>query len=260
MERSRCRDRSSSRMIAPIMLVRTDLRCSRRRLGQVLLVVSLCPAASPVASTTTIVERTVDVAGTPVFVLEAGEADAGTVLLFHGGRFSSATWRELGTLTRLAESGLRAVAVDLPGFGRTPASEVPPGELAARLVRAVSPAPPVLVSPSMSGRFSFPLLLESPGAVAGFVAVAPVGIAEAAPRLDGSEVPTLIVWGGEDRVIPLEHASLLAAALPESRTVILEGASHPAYLDEPERFHDELVSFARRVLAGGERAERGGDR
>lgn len=222
-------------------------RCCGLELGAAVAILSL--ALAHAASAETVRERTVDVAGTPVFVLEAGEGTA-TVVLLHGGRFSSATWRQLGTLARLAAEGFHVVAVDLPGYGRTPASDLAPGRFAELLLAALSPQPVVLVSPSMSGRFSLPLLATDPASVAGFVAVAPVGIPELLPRLRGLEVPALLVWGEEDRVVPPQQADLLAAALPNSRKVILDGASHASYLDQPDRFHDELVSFARSVLRG----------
>jgi pimeloyl-ACP methyl ester carboxylesterase len=33
--------------------------------------------------------------------------------------------------------------------------------------------------------------------------------------------PTLILWGNEDRWVPLEQAELFAAAIPGSRTIVL---------------------------------------
>ena len=38
-----------------------------------------------------------------------------SVLLLHGARFTSSTWKELGTLDALADAGFASVAVDIPG-------------------------------------------------------------------------------------------------------------------------------------------------
>ena len=43
----------------------------------------------------------------------------------------------------------------------------------------------------------------------------------------------------------LERAEELAGRLPGARLVVLEGAGHPCYLEEPERFHAELLEFFR---------------
>jgi pimeloyl-ACP methyl ester carboxylesterase len=177
-----------------------------------------------------------------------GPADGRPVLLLHGAAFHSGTWVDLGTLDALAAAGFRVVAVDLPGFGASQPAAVAmdasgAADYLAQLIVALGLERPVLVSPSMSGRFSLPLLVEQPGLVAGFVAVAPVGIPEHAPRLGDQPVPTLLVWGENDTVVPVEQAALIEARWPGSRRLVLPGARHPAYLDEPEAFHRELIAF-----------------
>jgi abhydrolase domain-containing protein 14 len=191
--------------------------------------------------------------GVEVHSLRAGPAEAPLVLLLHGGRFSAATWQELGTLDLLAGAGYRAVAVDLPGFGETPASAAEPAAFLAELLDALQSAralqgaragePAVVVSPSMSGSFSLPLLASARERFAGFVALAPVGIEANAEALQGAEVPALLFWGSEDRTVSIELGRRLAAALPRSRLVVAEGAGHPAYLDQPEPFHAALLDL-----------------
>ena len=53
----------------------------------------------------------------------------------------------------------------------------------------------------------------------------------------------LLVWGSEDRVVPPSVARALADRLPGARTLLLEGAGHPSYLDRPDDFHACLVAF-----------------
>lgn len=64
-------------------------------------------------------EGTFQVQGQSLFFREArpggGQAARFSVLLLHGIRFSSETWKNLGTLLKLAQAGYRAVAIDLPG-------------------------------------------------------------------------------------------------------------------------------------------------
>jgi len=191
------------------------------------------------------------VQGVEVHAVRAGPVpdDAvGSVLLLHGAAFHSGTWVELGTLDRLAREGVCVVAVDLPGYGRTPAGpDVDERSFLAELVDELDVGRPVIVSPSMSGRFGFPLVTGWPELVSGFVPVAPVGIAEHAARLDGLDLPALIVWGERDAVVPLAAADTLADHLPGSRKLVLEGARHPAYLDDPDTFHAELLDFVRGV-------------
>jgi pimeloyl-ACP methyl ester carboxylesterase len=56
-------------------------------------------------------------------------------------------------------------------------------------------------------------------------------------------LPTLIVWGAMDTVIPLAHAYAAHAAMPGSRLEIFEQSGHFPHMDEPDRFARALLSF-----------------
>lgn len=58
-----------------------------------------------------------------------------------------------------------------------------------------------------------------------------------------SLMPSLIVWGGRDRIIPVAHAHEAHAAMPGSRLVIFEGSGHFLHTEEPARFVETLVEF-----------------
>ena len=73
--------------------------------------------------------------------------------------------------------------------------------------------------------------------------MAPAGIDHYLSELREVSVRALVIWGENDAIIPVEKSDVLAAAMPDSRRVILRGASHPCYLDRPDEFHRELVSF-----------------
>jgi len=58
-----------------------------------------------------------------------------------------------------------------------------------------------------------------------------------------SELPTLIVWGDEDAIIPVSHAYDTHAAIPGSRLEIFEGSGHYPHDEDPEHFADVLIDF-----------------
>jgi hypothetical protein len=58
-----------------------------------------------------------------------------------------------------------------------------------------------------------------------------------------SHMPTLIVWGAQDRIIPLVHAYRAHAAIPNSRLEVMEGVGHFAQVEEPIRFVEVLRDF-----------------
>ena len=47
-------------------------------------------------------------------------------------------------------------------------------------------------------------------------------------------MPTLVLWGSRDKLVDPALAPRLAAAVPDSRLLILEGVGHVAMLEAPE--------------------------
>ncbi len=58
-----------------------------------------------------------------------------------------------------------------------------------------------------------------------------------------SKMPSLIVWGRRDRIIPVEHAAPAHEAMPGSRLELFDGAGHFPHLDDPLRFARTLQAF-----------------
>lgn len=56
-------------------------------------------------------------------------------------------------------------------------------------------------------------------------------------------MPTMIIWGDEDPIIPVSHAYAAHEAIPGSRLEILEGVGHFPHLERPERFIELLLDF-----------------
>ena len=223
-----------------------DRICTDRlRAGWLMIAVLLFVSgfASSASSADLIRDGSVDFKGSPVHYLAAGPEKGQPVLLLHGAKFHSGTWKILGTLGKLAEAGFYAVAIDLPGFGASPSSSVDADTFIAELIETMKMVRPVLIAPSMSGTFAFPFIANNPEKVAGFVAIAAVGTPIYARQLKDHPVPALVFWGTMDKSFPPMAHSGLAKSFSKSKLVTLMGANHAAYLDQPERFHRELLNF-----------------
>src|SRR3954468_24188062 len=57
------------------------------------------------------------------------------------------------------------------------------------------------------------------------------------------DVPTLIVWGRRDPIIPVSHAGTANRGMPGSRLEVFDDAGHFPQLDEPDRFAEVLGEF-----------------
>jgi pimeloyl-ACP methyl ester carboxylesterase len=65
-------------------------------------------------------------------------------------------------------------------------------------------------------------------------------------RLYLAEVmPTLIVWGRRDPIIPAEHGRVAHKAMPGSRFEVLDGVGHFPQLERPLEFSRLLKEFVR---------------
>jgi pimeloyl-ACP methyl ester carboxylesterase len=62
-------------------------------------------------------------------------------------------------------------------------------------------------------------------------------------RLGSVRVPTLILWGDDDRIVPVEHAPFWEAALPDARLRIFSGRGHLLFHETPEAV-EAVAAFA----------------
>ncbi len=64
-----------------------------------------------------------------------------------------------------------------------------------------------------------------------------------APRLARVNIPTRIVWGREDRLVPVECGQLFQQAIPGSDLVVIDHCGHLPQLEKPEEFLQAARSF-----------------
>jgi pimeloyl-ACP methyl ester carboxylesterase len=72
--------------------------------------------------------------------------------------------------------------------------------------------------------------------------------AEAQP-LERVTQPVLVVWGREDRLVPLKRSERLLRRLPHARLHVLERCGHLPMLEQPAAFNRAVDGFLRAALA-----------
>jgi pimeloyl-ACP methyl ester carboxylesterase len=62
-------------------------------------------------------------------------------------------------------------------------------------------------------------------------------------RLSVLDVPTLVVWGAEDRVVPATHAALYCELISGARSVIIPDAGHDPLSEQPDAWTKVFREF-----------------
>jgi pimeloyl-ACP methyl ester carboxylesterase len=57
------------------------------------------------------------------------------------------------------------------------------------------------------------------------------------------QVPTLVVWGKQDAIVPLQCGELYQAAIPGARLTVLEQCGHSPQIEKPQEFLAAVVPF-----------------
>jgi len=180
--------------------------------------------------------QTLTVAGcaSPVHFLQAPQRTDGLeklVVLLHGAAFSARTWQVVGVLDALGKAGIRAIAVDLPGYGEHKSGKERDSPeqretFVKRFLQALGWSKRVVVvAASMGGGYGNPFVHDHSAQVAGYVPVAAVGLRSAEP----SPVSTLVLWGALDSP-DSARAQAYGKVFRRSQRVIFADAPHPCYL------------------------------
>jgi pimeloyl-ACP methyl ester carboxylesterase len=151
-----------------------------------------------------------------------------------------------GGLGRAVNIALRAAT--LPGTSvvlRALPAITPPW--LTRLARRMVPA---LDRPDLVGMATAVGSFADRGARGAFAQTVRGALNLSGQRLEGTErlyllaeVPVLLVGGGRDSVIPVEHTVAAHDLLPGSSLQIFEGAGHFPHAEQPARFAELLTQF-----------------
>ena len=142
----------------------------------------------------------VKIDGVRIHYIEQGKGDP--VLLLHGSSFNSRTWEETGTLAAIANSGFRAISVDLPGKGLSEKGNFSEdmADFIERLSDILALDNPILLGASLGGFVALSFAISHPKSVRGLIlAGAAFNLIEKQDSLRKLKpIPSLLIWGSED--------------------------------------------------------------
>jgi 2-hydroxy-6-oxonona-2,4-dienedioate hydrolase len=62
-------------------------------------------------------------------------------------------------------------------------------------------------------------------------------------RLQMISVPTLVIWGREDTMIPINYANDYVSNIKDCKFVVMEGCGHRPHVEDPEKFSKIILKF-----------------
>jgi pimeloyl-ACP methyl ester carboxylesterase len=179
------------------------------------------------------------------------------ILLAHGYHPENSWWVWEHNVEALAELGFSVYALDLLGYGESGSETLDyTGQAAAllELMDAEGLQRAKIGGVSWGGMIALELALTAPERVERLVLVDSSGKGRfSEEQLAGIACPTLVVWGEDDTVIPLENAAWFGAAIPDCRVETIPGVTdqegvppwgghHPMRF-KPAEFNRIAISF-----------------
>jgi pimeloyl-ACP methyl ester carboxylesterase len=64
------------------------------------------------------------------------------------------------------------------------------------------------------------------------------------------KLPTLVIAGDNDRLIPIENSRILASRIPKTELVIIKGAGHEFFIEDAEEANKIVLGFLGRHKKG----------
>ncbi len=113
--------------------------------------------------------------------------------------------------------------------------------LASNILGAVEKAQPTPETIVASATLRKSLLNADPAKIAGMA----LAIEDFSFDIANVQAPTLVLWGGRDRIAPLRNARVLFASLPNAELEIFESSGHTPMDDVPEAFGARVFEFLR---------------
>ena len=104
-----------------------------------------------------------------------------------------------------------------------------------------------VVGNSMGGMIAMEIAARKPGSVGALVledsALDSRTESLVTEKINESEIPVLIIWGREDKIIPLKVGERIHSKLKKSSLVILEDTGHVPHWEKPEVFNNLILDF-----------------
>jgi len=170
------------------------------------------------------------------------------IILLHGFSFTIDVWDRIGLIKLFKSKNIPYLAIDMPyGLKSDCSKKVREPDFNVEFIRYAFEkygyeSEPLIIGASLGGYVALKYALKYP--VAGLILIAPVRTYQKEFRtLYEKDIPILVIYGTKDEIVSLDELQAFVKNIKSGELKIYENARHPAYLDYPDQFRNDVYLF-----------------
>jgi pimeloyl-ACP methyl ester carboxylesterase len=184
-------------------------------------------------------ENKICIGGKSIYYLSYERGNMRNFILLHDSRQTSASWAGIDALRKIGQWGFNVYAPDYPGFGKSESNDSynfgssPSkgasfiGDFAEKLyLSSIN-----IVGPSISAGTALKSIIDYPELINSVIIIGGLGVDRILNEMNRIDRPVLILWGGKDNVVPVDHGIKYHDLIPSSTFVKIDGAGHCIQLE-----------------------------
>jgi pimeloyl-ACP methyl ester carboxylesterase len=200
-------------------------------------------------------ENKIDIGGKEVYYLSYERGNMRNFILLHDSKQTSDSWAKIDALRKMGQWGFNVYAVDLPGFGNSEKNEKysfgsspSKGSLFIKdFAEKLYLSSINIIGPSASAGVALKSLIDNPDLITSSIIIGGLGVDHILNELNKIEKPVLILWGGNDNIVPVDHGQKYHDLIASSIFVRIEGAGHCVQLEKPDIFFNNIKKFIKNL-------------
>ncbi len=198
-----------------------------------------------------VLDNNLNLSGKNVHYLSFSRGLSRSVILLHGSETVSYDWANIDALRKISQWGFDVYAPDLPGFGKSEkndkysfGSDPSKGSLFIKdFTDSVYAGTSALIAPSISGGMALKAAIDQPENISSVTVIGGLGIDHITNQLNLVNKPVLIIWGSEDKSVPISHGMRYHDLIAHSQFVKINGAAHCVQFSKPDSFFATIKNF-----------------
>ena len=196
-------------------------------------------------------ENKICIGGKSIYYLSYERGNMRNFILLHDSRQTSASWAGIDALRKIGQWGFNVYAPDYPGFGNSESNDSynfgsSPSK-GASFIRDFAEKLYLssinIVGPSVSAGTALKSIIDYPELINSVIIIGGLGVDHILNEMNRIDKPVLILWGGKDNVVPMDHGIKYHDLIPSSTFVKIDGAGHCIQLEKPDIFFNNVKKF-----------------